>query len=176
MDRASERTRTWRDCGACSASRTTPDATQYSSVFMNQEPDIAIVGAGAAGIGVARRLARSGLSTVVLEALPRLGGRAWTRQAAGVSLDLGCGWLHSADRNPWIGPALPRKRASRSIAERPHGERNIAILAFLPQSAKRRVMRLPVGTSALSPCRRPATAPPTSCWRPTPGGRLISRR
>src|SRR5271165_990989 len=101
MDRASERTRTWRDCGACSASRTTPDATQYSSVFMNQEPDIAIVGAGAAGIGAARRLARSGLSTVILEALPRRGGRAWTRQAAGVSLDLGCGWLHSADRNPW---------------------------------------------------------------------------
>ena len=68
---------------------------------MNQEPDIAIVGAGAAGIGAARRLARSGLSAVILEALPRLGGRAWTQQAAGVSLDLGCGWLHSADRNPW---------------------------------------------------------------------------
>ena len=68
---------------------------------MSQEPDIAIVGAGAAGIGAARRLACSGLSTVVLEASPRLGGRAWTRQAAGVPLDLGCGWLHSADRNPW---------------------------------------------------------------------------
>jgi monoamine oxidase len=68
---------------------------------MNSEPDIAIVGAGAAGIGAARRLARAGLSTVILEALPRLGGRAWTQQAAGVPLDLGCGWLHSADRNPW---------------------------------------------------------------------------
>ena len=67
----------------------------------NQDPDIVIVGAGAAGIGAARRLAGSGLSTLVLEALPRPGGRAWTHRAAGVSLDLGCGWLHSADRNPW---------------------------------------------------------------------------
>jgi monoamine oxidase len=68
---------------------------------MIQEPDIALIGAGAAGVGAARRLAGSGLSTLVLEALPRIGGRAWTRKAAGLPLDLGCGWLHSADRNPW---------------------------------------------------------------------------
>jgi monoamine oxidase len=66
-----------------------------------REPDIAIVGAGAAGIGAARRLAGSGLTTLVLEALPRPGGRAWTREVAGMKLDLGCGWLHSADHNPW---------------------------------------------------------------------------
>lgn len=68
---------------------------------MIQDPDIAIIGAGAAGIGAARRLAGSGLSTLMLEALPRPGGRAWTREAAGVPLDLGCEWLHSGDRNPW---------------------------------------------------------------------------
>jgi monoamine oxidase len=68
---------------------------------LNSEPDIAIVGAGAAGIGAARRLAETGLSVLVLEALLRLGGRAWTRQAAGMPLDMGCEWLHSADRNPW---------------------------------------------------------------------------
>ena len=68
---------------------------------MIDEPDVAIIGAGAAGIGAARRLQGNGLSTLLLEALPRSGGRAWTQQAAGVPLDLGCGWLHSADRNPW---------------------------------------------------------------------------
>ena len=68
---------------------------------MRTEPDIAIIGAGAAGIGAARRLEGRGLSVLVLEALPRSGGRAWTREAAGVPIDLGCGWLHSADRNPW---------------------------------------------------------------------------
>ncbi|ACB95397.1 flavin monoamine oxidase family protein [Beijerinckia indica] len=68
---------------------------------MIQDLDIAIIGAGAAGVGAARRLTGSGLSTLVLEALPRPGGRAWTRESAGLPLDLGCGWLHSADRNPW---------------------------------------------------------------------------
>ena len=37
----------------------------------------------------------------MLEATARIGGRAWTYDVAGMQLDLGCGWLHSADRNPW---------------------------------------------------------------------------
>ncbi len=45
---------------------------------MNSEPDIVIVGAGAAGVGAARRLVGCGLSISVLEVLPRTGGRAWT--------------------------------------------------------------------------------------------------
>lgn len=69
------------------------------------EVDIAIVGAGAAGIGAARRLAGSGRSVVVLEAGDRAGGRARTARVGGLALDLGCGWLHSADRNPWVGIA-----------------------------------------------------------------------
>jgi monoamine oxidase len=38
---------------------------------------------------------------MVLEATARVEGRAWTCEVAGMRLDLGCGWLHSADRNPW---------------------------------------------------------------------------
>lgn len=68
---------------------------------MPHEPDIAIIGAGAAGIAAARRLDGSGFSVLVIEALPRLGGRAWTQEVRGSALDLGCGWLHSGDRNPW---------------------------------------------------------------------------
>lgn len=68
---------------------------------MTHACDIAIIGAGAAGIGAARQLAGRGLSVVVLEALPSLGGRASTVLMRGLPLDLGCGWLHSADRNPW---------------------------------------------------------------------------
>jgi monoamine oxidase len=64
--------------------------------------DIVIVGGGAAGIGAARKLVDSGLRAHVLEASPRLGGRAWTHEIAGLPLDLGCGWLHSADRNAWV--------------------------------------------------------------------------
>jgi monoamine oxidase len=72
---------------------------------MNVDFDIVIVGGGAAGIGAARRLAAARLSTLLIEASDRLGGRARTETAAGLSLDLGCGWLHSADRNAWAGVA-----------------------------------------------------------------------
>jgi monoamine oxidase len=68
---------------------------------MSADVDVVIVGGGAAGIGAARRLAASKLSTLLLEATSRLGGRGWTQDISGLPLDLGCGWLHSADRNAW---------------------------------------------------------------------------
>jgi monoamine oxidase len=61
--------------------------------------DVAIDGAGAAGIAAARRLAGQGRVVAVLEARDRLGGRTRTLDWAGVGLDLGAGWLHSADEN-----------------------------------------------------------------------------
>ncbi len=61
--------------------------------------DVAVIGAGSAGISAARRLARAGVAVVVLEARDRIGGRAYTLLREGMPLDLGCGWLHSADRN-----------------------------------------------------------------------------
>src|ERR1051326_3702460 len=65
--------------------------------------DIAIIGAGAAGLGAAHALKDSGLGVVVLEARDRIGGRAWTIQPApGITFDVGGGWLHSADRNSFV--------------------------------------------------------------------------
>jgi monoamine oxidase len=65
--------------------------------------DIAIIGAGAAGLGAAHALQASGLSTIVLEARDRVGGRGYTVQAApDVIFDAGCGWLHSADKNSFV--------------------------------------------------------------------------
>jgi monoamine oxidase len=80
--------------------------------------DVVIIGGGAAGIGAARRLADGGLSILLLEASQRIGGRAFTANVAGHALDLGCGWLHSADRNPWVdiaeasGFAVDRRRSA----------------------------------------------------------------
>jgi len=68
---------------------------------MSSEFDVVIVGAGAAGVGAARRLAGKSLSTLLIEASGRVGGRACTQNIRGMPLDLGCGWLHSAERNPW---------------------------------------------------------------------------
>lgn len=67
---------------------------------MTDRVDVAIVGGGAAGIAAARQLSTRQLSVLVIEALPQLGGRARTLMTHGMPLDLGCGWLHSADRNP----------------------------------------------------------------------------
>jgi monoamine oxidase len=67
------------------------------------EVDVAIIGAGAAGLGAARALEHSGLSTLILEARDRVGGRGHTIMASpDVTFDLGCGWLHSADRNSFV--------------------------------------------------------------------------
>jgi monoamine oxidase len=74
------------------------------------DPEVAVIGGGAAGIGAARRLGEAGVQALVVEARTRLGGRAWTVEAGGFPVDLGCGWLHSAERNPWTKIAAAQGR------------------------------------------------------------------
>ena len=65
--------------------------------------DVAIIGAGAAGLGAAHALKDAGVDILLLEARDRVGGRGYTVQAApDVIFDVGCGWLHSADRNSFV--------------------------------------------------------------------------
>jgi monoamine oxidase len=74
------------------------------------EVDVAIIGAGAAGLGAAHALENSGLNVIVLEARDRVGGRGYTIMAApGILFDVGCGWLHSADQNSFVGIAQQLK-------------------------------------------------------------------
>ncbi|RYY06444.1 MAG: FAD-dependent oxidoreductase, partial [Alphaproteobacteria bacterium] len=77
-----------------------------------------VIGGGAAGIAAARTLHDAGNDVLLVEASDRLGGRAhslplaslspceaggpgWTPAFARDHVDAGCGWLHSAERNPW---------------------------------------------------------------------------
>jgi len=66
--------------------------------------DVAVIGAGAAGVAAARRLSDAGVSCVLIEARDRVGGRAHTLPGE-FALDLGCGWLHSANENDWAALA-----------------------------------------------------------------------
>lgn len=68
--------------------------------------DVVVIGAGCAGLAAAKALRAAGKSFVVLEALDRIGGRAWTTHSDfGVPFDIGCAWLHAADRNPFFPEA-----------------------------------------------------------------------
>lgn len=71
--------------------------------------DVLVIGGGAAGIGAGLRLASAGVEHLIVEARPRLGGRAWTIEDEH-PLDMGCGWLHSADENPWTDIAAAQGR------------------------------------------------------------------
>ncbi len=93
------------------------------------EVDVAVIGAGAAGIAAARRLVEAGgVSVVVLEGRDRPGGRAWTVGSDVGPLDLGCEWLHSADRNLLaplaepLGFTINRRRPDWRMQLRYNGE------------------------------------------------------
>src|ERR1700761_1777815 len=89
--------------------RTRPGITTKLHNLMTSLPsplDVSLIRAGAAGLGAAHALKREGRSFVVLEARDRVGGRGHTVTAApGIPFDLGCGWLHSANENAFVGIA-----------------------------------------------------------------------
>jgi monoamine oxidase len=93
------------------------------------EVDVAVIGAGAAGIAAAHRLVEAGrVSVLVLEGRERAGGRAWTVESDVGPMDFGCEWLHSADHNALaplaerLGFAINRRRPDWTTRLRYSGE------------------------------------------------------
>jgi monoamine oxidase len=89
---------------------------------MHADVDVAVIGAGAAGLGAARALQTAGLSVLILEARDRIGGRACTTMLPdGIVFDIGCEWLHSANKNLFVKVAgsldLPLSDAGASWNE-----------------------------------------------------------
>ena len=66
-----------------------------------EDVEVLVVGAGAAGIGAARELARLGRKFVIVEARQRSGGRLHTSAALGQPFDGGAAYIHFAETNPW---------------------------------------------------------------------------
>lgn len=82
----------------------------------SQAVDVVVVGAGSAGIAAAWALIGLGHSVQVIEAMGRVGGRAFTdRRTYGVPFDVGCAWLHKSDANPYTDYAR-----RRGFTLRPH--------------------------------------------------------
>lgn len=88
---------------------------------MAAETDVAIVGAGAAGIAAARKILAAGRRVVILEAADRVGGRCITDTATfGLPFDTGAHWLHAPDLNP-LAKLAPR--AGVEIYSAPPGQK-----------------------------------------------------
>jgi len=83
--------------------------------------DVAIIGAGAAGIAAARRMAEAKRSFRLIEAGHRVGGRCVTETLFGVPFDRGAHWIHGPDGNALakLSPAgLDVYPAPRGLAAR----------------------------------------------------------
>lgn len=84
------------------------DIAEHPSI----EADVIVVGAGFAGITAARELREAGKQVALLEARPRLGGRAFSRPIGdGEVLDLGCEFLGM--------PGSLSEQAGRSVGINP---------------------------------------------------------
>lgn len=83
------------------ASASAASLALWRSPSVAAETDVAIVGAGAAGIAAARRIQSAGRRAVILEASDRIGGRCITETTSfGIPFDAGAHWLRGPDRNP----------------------------------------------------------------------------
>src|SRR3954470_13763435 len=76
-------------------------APALGAVSSSGETDVAIIGAGAAGIAAARKVSAAGRRFALIEASDHAGGRCVTdTRTFGVPFDRGAHWVHFPDTNP----------------------------------------------------------------------------
>ncbi|KAJ8686785.1 hypothetical protein QAD02_022579 [Eretmocerus hayati] len=80
------------------------------------EPQIIIIGAGAAGIAAASRLLEKGIHNVlILEAKDRIGGRIFTQKFGDNIVELGAQWCHGEQNNVVYNLAAPHNLLESSF-------------------------------------------------------------
>lgn len=91
--------------------------TAVASPAHAADPDVAIVGAGVAGLAAARTLMAAGKSVQVVEVRERIGGRAVTDSTTfGFPFDHGAQWIEAGKINPAM--AIVREAAAKAILDR----------------------------------------------------------
>ncbi len=71
--------------------------------FSQSNPNVVVIGAGAAGLAATAELMKKGKSVVCIEAMGRIGGRVYTDNSIfGVPYDMGAHWLDGADGHPIV--------------------------------------------------------------------------
>lgn len=81
------------------------------------DPDVAIIGAGVAGLAAARTLMAAGKSVQVIEARERIGGSAFTDSTTfGFPFDHGAQWIEAGKINPAM--AIVREAGAKAILDR----------------------------------------------------------
>jgi monoamine oxidase len=127
-----------------------------------EDADVIVVGAGAAGIAAARRLAAEKMRVMVFEASDRVGGRCATDTTAfGAPFDLGAHWIHNPESNPLLagGPpagldvyAAPRWQ---SVRVGPRAARDAELELFLAAQVRaQRALREPPKAKSDVPAER----------------------
>jgi monoamine oxidase len=106
--------------------------------------DVAVVGAGLAGLTAARELQRAGLDVVVLEARDRVGGRVESVELAGRRVDVG---------GTWIGPgqelvAALAEESGLATYPTPEYGRAVLLTEHGPRAPRRDALRRPRRTLA----------------------------
>ena len=141
---------------------------------MHEALDAIVIGAGLAGLTAARRLQAAGKRVLVLEARDRVGGRTYSVDLAGDTIDLG---------GQWIGPgqdhvrALASELGVRSFPQYFHGKKILELggerrtyKGLLPSLPVRALIDLGVAIQRLEwmarsiPLAAPATARKAASW------------
>ena len=106
-----------------------PHYSPPSAAAAELKADVAVVGAGPAGLMAARQLVRAGHTVVVLEARDRVGGRTWSDTVDGAWLEIGGQWV-SPDQTELLGlldelgkETYPRYRDGEAVYVAPDGTR-----------------------------------------------------
>ena len=74
----------------------------FSTHAYSSNPDVIVIGAGAAGLSATSHLIENGYSVTCIEANNRIGGRVYTdNETFGVPYDIGAHWVQSGRYNPY---------------------------------------------------------------------------